>query len=125
MRNFSLLGLLITVALIGWMAKGMFAPAVSHDPNDKSTVEYWVAHASDRATMLQYCNAHPQQQDTGECQLATAAQTQVDTQGANGGTSTTSGQPAQSSSSTDQNGGQASDQLQAQQDSNSMDPGGQ
>lgn len=125
MRNFSLLGLLITVALIGWMAKGMFAPAVSHDPNDKSTVEYWVAHASDRSTMLQYCNAHPQEQDSSECQLATAAQLKVDTDGQSGGGSTQSGQPAHGSSAVDQNGGQASDQLQAQQDANSMDPGGQ
>ncbi len=120
MRNFSLIGLLLTVAIIGWMAKGMFAPAVSHDPNDKSTIEYWVAHASDRATMLSWCQQHPQQQDGSECQLATAAQVKVDSEGQSGSTSGSS-----HAQGTDQATGQASDQLQAQQDSNAMDPGGQ
>jgi len=40
MRNFSLVGLLLAVAIIAYWAKGMLAPSVSHDPNDKSTVEY-------------------------------------------------------------------------------------
>lgn len=118
--GFSLIGLLITVAIIGWMAKGMFAPAVSHDPNDKTTVEYWVAHDQDRATMLQWCNNHPQQQDSGECQLATAAQMQVDA-----GNRDSAPQPATTNHAADQNGGQTSDELQAQQDANQMDQGGQ
>ena len=120
MRNFSLLSLLIATAIIAWMAKGYFAPAVSHDPNDKNTVEYWVAHDQDRTAMLQWCQQHPQSQDTGECQLATAAQVQVDTH-----TQSQAGQPATTTHAADQNGGQASDELQAQQDSNAMDPGGQ
>src|SRR5579864_3505129 len=119
MRNFSLLSLLLATAIIAWMAKGYFAPAVSHDPNDKATVEYWVAHTQDRTAMLAWCQQHPQSQDTGECQLATAAQVQVDTN--------TQPQGAQPSTNhaADQNGGAASDQLQAQQDSNEMDPGWQ
>jgi hypothetical protein len=121
MRNFSFIGLLLTVAIIGWMAKGYLAPAVSHDPNDKTTVEYWVAHPGDRSTMLTWCQAHPQQQDTGECQLATAAQMKVDTEGQ----PAQSGQPGQVNHGTDQGTGQASDELQAQQDSNALDPGGQ
>lgn len=121
MRNFSFIGLLLTVAIIGWMAKGYLTPAVSHDPNDKTTVEYWVAHPADRATMLSWCQSHPQQQDSGECSLAVAAQTTVDTNGQPG----QSTQPAAVNHGTDQNGGQASDQLQAQQDSNALDPGGQ
>jgi hypothetical protein len=108
-----MVGLLCVVAIIGWMAKGMLAPAVSHDPNDRSTVEYWETHASDRQTMLAWCQSHPQSQDSGECSLATQAQTQADT----------GAQPAQGTQSqggTDQNTGQASDELQAQQDSNSL-----
>ena len=77
MRNFSLIGLLLVVAIIGYWAKSEFAPSVSHDPNDKATVEYWVSHDSDRQTMLSYCNAHPDQQNTQDCKLAIAAQTQV------------------------------------------------
>jgi len=118
MRNFSFIGLLLTVAIVGWMAKGYFAPTVSHDPNDKSTIEYWIAHPGDRATMLSYCQSHPQQQDGSECQLATAAQLKVDTDGQ-------SGQPATTNHGVDQANGQASDELQAQQDSNALDPGGQ
>ena len=121
MRNFSFIGLLLTVAIVGWMAKGYFAPAVSHDPNDKTTVEYWVAHPGDRATMLSWCNAHPQQQNGSECQLATAAQLKVDTEGQSGQVN----QPAPSNHGVDQGSGQASDELQAQQDSNTLDPGGQ
>ena len=121
MRNFSFIGLLLTVAIIGWMAKGYLAPApVSHDPNDKTTVEYWVAHPGERATMLSYCQQHPQQQDSSECQLATAAQLKVDSDGASG-----QPQPSTPNQGTDQNTGQASDELQAQQDSNTLDPGGQ
>ena len=120
MRNFSLLSLLIATAIIAWWAKGMFAPAVSHDPNDKTTVEYWVAHTQDRTTMLAWCQQHPQHQDSGECQLATAAQVQVDTN-----SQPQSGSQPSTNHAADQNGGAASDELQAQQDSNAMDPGGQ
>lgn len=118
MRNFSLIGLLLTVAIVGWMAKGYFAPAVSHDPNDRATLEYWIVHASDRATMLAWCQQHPQQQDSGECQLATAAQIKADTEGGSGHPA----QPAQSTQSqgVSQNTGQASDELQAQQDANAL-----
>src|SRR5690348_16258066 len=112
MRNFSLIGLLLTVALIAWMAKGYMQPAVSHDPNDKTTVEYWVAHSQERATMMSYCQSHPQEQNSSECQVAMAAQLNVDTD---------SGQPsrpATASQGTDQNTGHASAALQAQQYSN-------
>jgi len=122
MRNFSMLSLLIAVALIAWMAKGYFTSSVSHDPNDKATVEYWVAHTDDRQTMLAWCQQHPQQQDSGECQLATQAQVEVDT---NSTGSTQSTQSSTANHAVDQAGGQASDELQAQQDSNSLDPGGQ
>ena len=122
MRSFSLIGLLLVVAIIGWMAKGMFAPAVSHDPNDKSTVEYWVTHDSDRTTILQWCQHNPQQQDSTDCQLATAAQTQIDT-GGHGQQSTT--RQAQGNNGVDQASSGANDQLQAQQDSNIIDSGGQ
>lgn len=119
MRNLSLLSLLIATAIIAYMAKGYFAPAVSHDPNDKTTIEYWVAHTQDRTAMLAWCQQHPQSQDTGECQLATAAQVQVDTN------TQPQGQASTTNHGVDQNGGAASEQLQAQQDSNDMDPGGQ
>lgn len=112
MRNFSLIGLLIVVAIIGYWAKSMFAPSVSHDPNDKATVEYWVTHDSDRQTMLSYCNAHPDQQNTQDCKLAIAAQTQLDTQPRAGQNAGQSG--------VDQTTGQAQDELEAQKDANSL-----
>jgi hypothetical protein len=121
MRSFSLIGLLLVVAIIGWMAKGMFAPAVSHDPNDKSTVEYWVTHDSDRTTMLQWCEHNPQQQDSTDCQLATAAQMRIDS--GHGQQSTTS--QSRGNNGVDQASSGANDQLQAQQDSNIIDSGGQ
>jgi len=132
MRNFSLIGLLAVVAIIGWLSKGMLAPAVSHDPNNRATVEYWIAHNDARTTMLDYCQHNPQQQDTTDCQLATAAQMQIDSgsaQAGGGGGNSTQSQGSQSQGSqqrqgVDQGTGQASDELHAQQDSNAMDPGG-
>jgi hypothetical protein len=119
MRNFSFVGLLLVVAIIGWMAKGMFVQPISHDPNDKSSVEYWVAHDSDRRTVLDWCQHNPQQQNSSDCQLAIEAQTQLDARGqSNGGSTSTN-------NGVDQASGGANDQLQAQQDSNDLDPGGQ
>ena len=114
MRNFSLIGILITLALIAYMAKGMLAPHVSHDPNDRSTVEYWVSHDSDRDVMLSYCNNHPDQQGSDDCKLAMAAQTQLDTGAAqrNMGQGNTTGVTQGTSN--------AADQLEAQKDANNL-----
>jgi hypothetical protein len=120
MRNFSLIGLLLVVAIIGWMAKGMLGQPVSHDPNDKSTVEYWVVHDSDRKSVLAWCQQNPQQQNSTDCQLAIEAQSQLDARGQSSGANSGS-----TSTGVDQASGAANDQLQAQQDSNDMDPGGQ
>jgi uncharacterized membrane protein YgcG len=132
MRNFSLIGLLLAVAIVGWMAKGMLAPAVSHDPNDKTTIEYWVVHNDERATMLAWCQRNPQQQDSGECQLATAAQMRIDTEGQSGGSQPSSSGGSNRSSNNgggnngvDQGSAGANDQLQAQQDQNIVDQPGQ
>ena len=111
MRNFSLIGLLLALAIIAYLAKGMLAPSVSHDPSDKSTVEYWVAHNADRDAMLSYCTTHPDQQNTDDCKLAIAAQTQIDTQ-------TVPKQPGREGVT--QNSQDAADQLQAQQDANNL-----
>ncbi len=111
MRNFSLIGLLITVALIAYMAKGMLAPRVSHDPNDKSTVEYWVTHDSDRDVMLSYCNNHPDQQNSDDCKLAVAAQMQIDSK-------SVPQQPGQTGVT--QGSSDATDQLEAQKDANNL-----
>jgi hypothetical protein len=110
MRNFSLIGLLIVVAIIAYWAKGMLAPQASHDPNDKSSVEYWVSHESDRDVMLSYCNNHPDQQNTSECKLAIAAQTEIDTRPAK-----QAGQTGVTQGTSD-----AVDQLQAQKDANTL-----
>ncbi|MDQ6780167.1 MAG: hypothetical protein M3Z37_03305 [Candidatus Eremiobacteraeota bacterium] len=110
MRNFSLLGLLIAVAIIGYWAKSMFVPAAaSHDPNDRATVEYWTSHEANRTAMLSWCNSHPDQQSSQDCKLAIAAQTQID---ANGATHTSS------QGGVDQTTSGAQDQLQAQKDAN-------
>jgi hypothetical protein len=116
MRAFSLVGLLAVVAIIGFAAKSYLQPPTSHDPNDKSTVEYWVAHTGDRTAMISFCGQHPQQQDSADCTLAVEAQTQVDGQAqhANAGQNTTGVTSAS---------GDANDQLQAQQDANSMGSG--
>src|ERR1700730_19015213 len=111
MRNFSLLGLLIVVAIIGYWAKTMLAPAASHNPNDRSTVEYWESHETNRTAMLSWCNGHPDKQNSQDCKLAIAAQTQID---ATGG-SAQSGQTG-----VDQGTSGAQDQLQAQKDANSL-----
>ena len=109
MRNFSLLGLLIVIAIIGYLAKNMLAPQVSHDPNDRATVEYWVSHDANREAMLSWCNNHPDQQNSSDCRLAIAAQTQLDSKSS----AAQSGQ-----SGVDQSTSNAQDQLQAQKDAN-------
>jgi len=109
MRNFSLVGLLIVLAIIGYLAKNMLAPQASHDPNDRSSVEFWVSHDANREAMLSYCNAHPDQQNSSDCRLAIAAQTQIDNK-------SSAGQSGQSG--VDQGTSNAQDQLQAQKDAN-------
>lgn len=110
-RNFSLLGLLVAVAIIGYWAKTMLAPSASHNPNDHATVQYWVQHDSDRQAMLGFCNDHPDQQNSQACKLAIAAQARIDTQPKSG--------PA-GQSGVDQGTANAADQLQAQQDANGL-----
>jgi hypothetical protein len=116
MRAFSFIGLLAVVAIIGFAAKSYLQPATSHDPNDKSTVEYWVAHTGDRTAMLSFCGQHPQRQDSSDCTLAVEAQTQVDSQAQHTNA-------AQNNTGVTSASGDANDQLQAQQDSNSMGSG--
>jgi hypothetical protein len=111
-----MISLLVAVAIIGFAAKSYMQPPASHDPNDKSTVEYWVSHAGDRTAMISFCQLHPQQQDSSDCTLAIAAQTQADSQAQH--TNSTQNSTGVTSAS-----GDANDQLQAQQDSNSMGSG--
>src|SRR5471032_1349098 len=55
MKAFSLVSLLIVVAIIGFAAKSYFQPAGSStDPNDKSSLQYWVAHTGDRTAMISF-----------------------------------------------------------------------
>ena len=116
MRAFSLVGLLAVVAFIGFAAKSYLQPVAPQDPNSKSSVQYWVSHSADRSAMISFCQLHPQQQDSSDCTLAIAAQTQVDSQAqsANSGSNSTGVTSAN---------GDANDQLQAQQDANSMGSG--
>ena len=114
MRGFSFIGLLAVVAIIGYSAKSYFQPPVSHDPNDKNTVEYWVAHTGDRTAMVSFCGQHPEKQNTGDCRLAIEAQTEVDSQG--GSANATHG----NTTGVDQGSSDANDQLNAQQDANSL-----
>jgi|SRR5450755_673402 hypothetical protein len=116
MKGLSFVGLLAVVAIIGFAAKSQLQPVVSHDPNNKATVEYWVAHEGDRTSMVAWCQQHPQSQDSADCTLAIAAQTQVDARAQQGS--------AQSNQTgTDQASGDANDQLQAQQNANTLDSG--
>lgn len=117
MRAFSLIGLLVVVAIIGFTAKSYFQPATSSsDPNDKSSVGYWVAHNGDRTAMISFCQSHPQQQDSADCTLAIEAQTEVDSRAQQ--TNAAQNNTGVTSASGDANG-----QLQAQQDANSMGSG--
>src|SRR5260370_38752020 len=100
------------------MANGWLATVVFHDPNAHTPVEYWVRHSADRARMRDWCQHKPQKQDSSDCQVATAAQLKVDTGAASHPNQTTQ------TNGVDQATGQASDQLNAQQDSNALDPGG-
>ena len=116
MRAFSLIGLLAVVAIIGFAAKSYMQPLAPQDPNSKSSVEYWVSHGADRTAMISFCQLHPQQQDSSDCTLAISAQIQVDSQAQRANSApNTSGVTSAS--------GNASDQLQAQQDANSMGSG--
>ena len=117
MKGFSFIGLLAVIAIIAYSAKSYFQPPVSHDPNDRATVEYWVAHTGDRTAMISFCGQHPDKQGSGDCALAIQAQTQIDTQGS--GAKSTQG----NTTGVDQASGEANDQLQAQQDSNTLDQG--
>ncbi len=116
MKGLSFIGLLVVVAIIAYTAKSYFQPPVSHDPNDRTTVEYWVAHTADRTAMMSFCGQHPEKQGTGDCRLAIEAQSELDAQG---GSNSTHG----NTTGTDQASGEANDQLQAQQDSNTLDQG--
>jgi hypothetical protein len=116
MRAFSFIGLLAVVAIIGFAAKSFLQPMTSHDPNDKSSVQYWVTHTGDRTAMISFCQLHPQQQDSADCTLAIEAQTQVDSQAQRANTS-------QNNTGVTSGSGDANDQLQAQQDANSMGSG--
>ena len=111
MRNFSLLGLLIVVAIIGYVGKPLLTPAASHNPNDLRTVEYWQSHEANRTAMLSWCNGHPDQQNSQDCKLAIAAQTEIDSNGA--------GRQA-GQTGVDQGTSTAQDQLQAQKDANTL-----
>ncbi|HEY5096375.1 MAG TPA: hypothetical protein VII69_14780 [Candidatus Eremiobacteraceae bacterium] len=118
MRAFSLISLLVVVAIIGFAAKSYFQPAgTSNDPNDKSTVQYWVAHNGDRTAMISFCQSHPQQQDASDCTLAIEAQTQVDSRAQQSNA-------AQNNTGVTSASGDANDQLQAQQDANSSGSNG-
>jgi hypothetical protein len=117
MRAFSFIGLLAVVAIIGFAAKSYLQPATtSHDPNDKSSVEYWVAHTGDRTAMISFCGQHPQQQDSADCTLSIEAQTQVDGQAQHANA-------PQNNTGVTSASGDENDQLQAQQDANSMGSG--
>ena len=116
MRAFSFIGLLAVVAIIGFAAKSYMQPIASHDPNDKATVEYWVAHTGDRTAMISFCQSHQQQQDSSDCTLAIEAQTQVDAQAQHANT-------AQNTTGVTSASGDANDQLNAQQDANSINTG--
>ena len=117
MRAFSLVSLLVVVAIIGFAAKSYFQPATSStDPNDKSTVQYWITHTGDRTAMISFCQSHPQQQDASDCTLAIEAQTEVDSRAQHA--NATQNNTGVTSASGDANG-----QLQAQQDANSMGSG--
>jgi hypothetical protein len=117
MKGFSFIGLLAVIAIIAYSAKSYLQPPVSHDPNNRTTVEYWVAHTADRTAMISFCGNHPDKQGSGDCALAIQAQTQVDAQGSSA--NSTQG----NTTGVDQASGEANDQLQAQQNANTLDQG--
>jgi hypothetical protein len=75
------LGMLVTLVIICMLAVFIFrasglAPSNDHD------ADYYYSHQSERADKLKWCYENPQQQDSGECKAAVAAQTRVDVEAA-------------------------------------------
>jgi hypothetical protein len=109
MRILSFIVLALAAVAVWYYLSSSYHP-VSHNVNDRSTIEYWMTHADDRTLMVGYCSHHPEEQGTRDCSLAVAAQKQIDS-GARSG----SGNGA-----ADQNTGAAADQLEAQKDANKL-----
>lgn len=74
------LGILLTLAIIAVAAVWMFRSfgMTNNSPQDTGSVDWYYAHAQERAAKLQWCNQNPQSQDSTDCRNATAAQTQAD-----------------------------------------------
>jgi hypothetical protein len=110
MRILGYVVVVLAAAGVWYYASSSYHP-VSHDPNDRSTIEYWMAHGDDRTTMVAYCSRHQEEQRVGDCARALAAQRKLE------GTAQ-AGQAG--NSGTDQNTSAAADQLEAQKASNEM-----
>ena len=63
--------IICVLAIIAFRSMG-FAPSDAHD------AQWYYSHPAERASELQYCNEHPQEQNGGECMAAVSAQTRID-----------------------------------------------
>lgn len=73
------LGLLLTLAIICILVYFAFK-SLGVGSSDTHDAQWFYNHPAERADQLKWCNDHPQQQDTGDCLSAVAAQTRVDTE---------------------------------------------
>jgi len=74
--------MLLTLAIVCVLAYIAFRSLGVAPSSDVRDSQWYYQHATERATELQYCNQHPQEQDSAECVAAVAAQTRVDTENA-------------------------------------------
>lgn len=75
-------GMLLTLAIICVLVYIVFRSLGVGPPADTHDAQWFFDHPSERASKLQYCNQHPEEQDGGECLAAVTAQRRADTEGA-------------------------------------------
>lgn len=78
------LGMLVTLAIICMLAVFIFR-ATGLAPSGEHDADWYYAHATERADKLKWCGDNPQQQDSGECKAAVAAQTRIDVENSSRG----------------------------------------
>ncbi|MBV8082734.1 MAG: hypothetical protein JO293_07430 [Candidatus Eremiobacteraeota bacterium] len=72
-------GMLLTLAIICVLAYITFRSLGLTPSSDVHDAQWFYDHPSERASKLEYCNQHPDQQAEGECLAAVTAQARADT----------------------------------------------
>jgi len=110
MRYLGIIFVALAAVAVWWYVSSSYHPA-SHDPNNNSTIEYWINHNDERAMMITYCSRHPEEQNGKSCALALAAQRHLTKEA--GGNQAVNGAGCQGTS-------MAKEQLEAQKAANDL-----